>query len=235
MSGAVESEGATIDEAIERALAEIGAAREDVRVEILRDARRGLFGFGGQRARVRVSRREEIRGVEVDRAVEPAAREIAAPAVEGSPRSVEIVRELLRLMSVPAAISTTSEEDGSVLVRIESDTGGLLIGKHGQTLDALEYLVNRMSGRREDGEAAIVLDAERYRERRRESLEQMARALAAKVKERGRAETLAPMSARDRRIVHVALRSEPAVTTRSLGGGHLRRIVIAPAAKAGRS
>lgn len=227
MAVAVESEGATIDAAIESALAELGATREEVRVEILRDARRGLFGFGGRRARVRVTRREEIRGVEFAR--ESAVRlSVAAPDTSDAP-GVEIVRELLRLMEVRATVSTSALDDGARCVRIESETGGLLIGKHGQTLDALEYLVNRMIGRREDGEPSIVLDAEGYRERRRESLESMARASAAKVRERGRAETLAPMSARDRRIVHVALRGEPAVTTRSLGGGLLRRVLIAPA------
>lgn len=226
MAAAVESEGATIDAAIERALAELGATREEVRVEILRDARRSLFGFGGRRARVRATRREEVGGVEL--AGESAVRPSVAPDTGDAP-GVELVRKLLLLMKVPASVSASTLDDGSRCVRIESQTGGLLIGKHGQTLDALEYLVNRMMGRREDGEPSIVLDAESYRERRRESLESLARASAAKVRARGRAETLAPMSARDRRIVHVALRGEPSVTTRSLGGGLLRRVLIAPA------
>jgi spoIIIJ-associated protein len=252
MKTATEAEGATIDEAIERGLAELGADRDSVRVEIVRDARRGLLGFGSQKALVRLTRRAEVRGIEETlpsvREVEPAAQAFeggqAMPAVplplplpatsdgdgEGASGDVvAVVGELLDKMGFPAAVSLGRSAEGGVLVRIDSEGSGLLIGKHGQTLDALEYVVNRMLGRREQGEPPVALDAGGYRERRRESLERSARSLAERVRKRGRAETLAPMTPRDRRVVHLTLREDESVTTRSLGQGHIRRVVIAPA------
>lgn len=254
MKTATEAEGATIDEAIERGLAELGAERDSVRVEIVRDARRGILGFGGQKALVRLTRRAEVQGIEETLpsvpAIEPAAQAFRGaepmppappPATsetardpEGAQEIAARVSELLEKMGFPAAVSLGSTPEGGVLVRIDSESNGLLIGKHGQTLDALEYVVNRMLVRHGDGAPPVSLDAEGYRERRRESLERMARSLAERAKKRGRAETLAPMSPRDRRVVHLALREDEAVTTRSLGQGHLRRVVIAPA-RVGRS
>jgi spoIIIJ-associated protein len=232
MKAPIETEGSTIDEAIDHALATLGAKREDVRVEILNDARKGLLGFGGQPARVRVSpRAAAVAGdgasrtdAERDRA---AAERPTSSSADAGP-ATEIVAKLLELMDFPAELSSEVEPEGRLRIRIATESGGLLIGKHGQTLDSLEYLVNRLLGRHEDG-GQVSLDAEDYRERRRQSLEQMARNLADRAKKRGRAETLMPMSPRDRRVIHLALRDDPAVTTKSLGEGHLRRVVISPA------
>jgi spoIIIJ-associated protein len=226
MKAPIEAEGGTIDEAIEQALATLGARREDVRVEILSDAKRGLLGFGGQRARVRVSLRSggAAPTPEGDERAEPASSE----AKESAPKAMDVVAELLSRMDFPATLSAESNADDRLVIRIESEHGALLIGKHGQTLDSLEYLVNRLVARSDD-DGHVVLDTEGYRERRKESLEQMARSLADRAKKRGRPETLVPMSPRDRRIIHLALKDDAAVVTRSLGQGHLRRVVISPA------
>jgi spoIIIJ-associated protein len=163
MKTATEAEGATIDEAIERGLAELGADRDAVRVEIVRDARRGLLGFGSQKALVRLTRRAQVQGIEETlpsvREIEPAAQAFeGADAVAAAPPSratsdgedaeapsdaAAVVGELLDKMGFPAAISLGRTAEGGVLVRIDSESSGLLIGKHGQTLDALEYVVNR--------------------------------------------------------------------------------------------
>jgi spoIIIJ-associated protein len=224
----IEAEGDTIDEAIAGALAELGVAREEARVEILSDSRRGLLGFGGQRARVRVSlRKTENEATSAAAAGSPpATRSVPAAEADGS-KGPAIVATILELMDFPATLVTEPRAEGGVAIRIESEHGGLLIGKHGQTLDSLEYLVNRLVGRDDEG-GHVVLDTENYRERRKASLEQMARSLAERAKKRGRPETLVPMSARDRRIVHLALQADSAVTTKSLGEGHLRRVVISP-------
>ena len=226
MKAPIEAEGGTIDEAIEQALATLGVSREDVRVEILSDAKRGLLGFGGQRARVRVS----LRSAGVVPAPESGEPERPAPreASESAPKAMEVLAELLARMDFPATVAAESKADDRLVIRIESEHGALLIGKHGQTLDSLEYLVNRLVAR-SDEDGHVVLDTEGYRERRKESLEQMARSLAERAKKRGRAETLVPMSPRDRRIIHLALKDDAAVVTRSLGQGHLRRVVISPA------
>lgn len=224
---AIEVEGASIDEAIQSGLAVLGVARERVHVEIVRDARRAILGFGGQRAKVRLAIREPAETT-------PAPAR-AAPA--GSGRSVgpedaeRIVREVLSLMGFDAVVSGASgEEAGELVVRVSSPSGGLLIGKHGQTLDAFEYLVNRMVGEPDPHGRRVVVDVEGYRERRRKELRDMALRLAARAKERGRPESTAPLSPRDRRVVHRALAEDSAVSTRSIGEGQLRRVVITPSA-----
>ena len=228
MKAPIEVEGDTIDEAIAAALAQLGVTRDEARVEILSDSKRGLLGFGGQRARVRVSlRKTSSEATDAPAAVPPATRPSDVVQPDGS-KATAVVATILELMDFPATLATEPRAEGGVAIRIESDNGGLLIGKHGQTLDSLEYLVNRLVGRDDDG-GHVVLDTENYRERRRASLEQMARSLAERAKKRGRPETLVPMSARDRRIVHLTLQADAAVTTKSLGEGHLRRVVISPA------
>ena len=228
MKAPIEVEGDTIDEAIAEALAKLGVTRDEARVEILNDSKRGLLGFGGQRARVRVSlRKTSSEATDAAPAVPPATPRLGAAQPDGS-KATATVAMILELMDFPATLETAPRAEGGVAIRIESEHGGLLIGKHGQTLDSLEYLVNRLVGRDDDG-GHVVIDTENYRERRRASLEQMARSLAERAKKRGRPETLVPMSARDRRIVHLTLQADSAVTTKSLGEGHLRRVVISPA------
>lgn len=224
MNGAVkpvEGEGETIDEAIANALAAIGIPRERARVEILQDARRGLLGFGAQKARVSVS----VRDVDETRVCETAAA--SEESVAGSEDAAVILSRLLRLMDIPGQVeSGAAEEPGQTYLSIASEAGGLLIGRRGQTLDALEYLVNRMVGRHDEHGSRIVVDAEGYRARRSQELRDTALRLAARVRETSRSQTMNPLSARERRVVHLALAEDPTVSTRSVGEGHLRRVVI---------
>jgi len=218
---AVETEGETIDEAIAEGLAALGIGREHARVEILQDARRGVLGFGGQKARVRISDREAL----VGSAGQPVATE-----AEGAVDPASVLRTLLALMDIPAEVMTGPAEDaGQTCLRISSEAGGLLIGRHGQTLEALEYLVNRIVGSRDDAGGRLVVDAEGYRERRTAELRDTAARLAARARETGHAQTMNPLGARERRVVHLALAADETVTTRSVGEGPLRRVVIAPA------
>jgi spoIIIJ-associated protein len=145
-------------------------------------------------------------------------------------RCKAILGELTNHLGVSCSVAARLGEDGSVIVEVAGDSGGLLIGRRGQTLDAIEYILNRIVTR--DGEPSvgrIVLDVERYRERRREYLTALAQRLAGKVRQTGRVVTLNPMSPRDRRIVHMALQDEGAVETRSQGDGHFRKVLIVPA------
>src|SRR5579884_3733240 len=191
----VEAEGGTIDEAIANALSMLRAAREQVEIEILANATRGVLGFGGKPARVRATVRESL-GSPVSRG----PREM---------RAQEILAEILRHMGADCTVERRPDhEPGIVALAVHGSDSGLVIGRHGQTLDALEYLLNRIVARGEDGAPRVVIDVERYRERRCEALE--------------------PMSPRDRRVVHLALQGDPAVTTRSQGDGHFRRLLIIP-------
>jgi spoIIIJ-associated protein len=223
----VEGEGETIDDALDEALTSLGISRDEAEVEVVQEARRGLFGLGAQRARVRVSPRTVPAAME-----RPVAEPVGVSALgTGSVAedAVQLLQRLVELMGFRARIdSTGGEERGEVCLQISSDARGLLIGRHGQTLDALEHLVTRLVSRRDEGFSRIVLDAEGYRERRRRELVDTAHRLAAHVRKTGRAEAMDPLNARERRIVHLTLASDATVSTRSAGEGALRHVVISP-------
>ena len=256
----IEAEGSTIDDAIARALQLLGAPRERVEIEILSDASRGMFGFGGKKARVRATVRaplalDEARAV--SRETSPGVRRRVAEAEDSAPparpaprerrsapespapmpsppsesfraRSQELLTTILSHVGVSCTVEVRpGAEEGALHLEVKGDSSGLLIGRRGQTLDAIEYMVNRLArGNDEDGRGRVVVDVESYRERRREYLQTLARRLADKAKQTGRVVTLNPMSPRDRRIVHLALQGDPTITTRSQGEGYLRNVLI---------
>lgn len=251
----IEAEGASIDEAIEKALAALRVARDQVEIEILENTTRGLFGLGSRRSRIRATVRptldsltgsgEQAPVVSRETATSEAARREAGVAAGYEPPVADAVgardgasaraRKFLEAVLVHLVDSPGVEllgpgsDGGSVRLSLSGAESGMIIGRRGQTLDALEHLVNRIVFRDEaEPGVRIALDVEGYRDRRQESLEHLARRLAAKAKETGRVVTLNPMSPRDRRTVHLALQSDPRVTTRSEGDGQFRRLVILP-------
>jgi len=117
----------------------------------------------------------------------------------------ELLARMLSLMGFDSSVSVSAEEDDTVL-NIAGDNSSVLIGKHGQTLDALEYVLNRILSREEETAARVHVDCEQYRVRRRHSLEQLARKMAEEAKRKGRSVALEPLSPRDRRFIHLALR-----------------------------
>jgi len=239
-----ESEGESIDQAIDKALRTLQVERDQVEVEILADATRGLFGFGGTKARVRATLRAPLVSVLASpggRAPEIASRETRPPqdpppSPNDGPFDVRcktILTDLLTHIGVSCSVEAhPGAEPGTLRLDVNGDSGGLLIGRRGQTLDAIEYIVNRIAGRGEDGAPGrVMIDVERYRERRTEYLTTLAHRLADKAKESGRTVTLNPMSPRDRRLIHIALQDDSAVVTRSQGDGHYRKVLILPADK----
>jgi spoIIIJ-associated protein len=139
-----------------------------------------------------------------------------------------ILSQILELMGERGEISTTEEDSEGIELVIKGDGSGLLIGRHGQTLDSLEYLVNRIQARRVKDAVPITVDTESYRERRRRQLHRMALSMAEQTKREHAPVTLDPMPPRDRRIVHLALKDDPLITTRSTGDGFLRVVEIIP-------
>lgn len=239
----IESEGESIDEAIEKALRTLQVERDHAEVEILADATRGLFGFGGTKARVRATVRAPLLpGVGAGEAREIASRE--TPPLEDGDRAATdgsfdarckvMLAELLSHVGVVCTVEARpGVESGTLVLDVTGDSGGLLIGRRGQTLDAIEYIVNRMLGRGDDAKPGrVMIDVEHYRARRAEYLRTLAQRLAERAKESGRVVTLNPMSPRDRRLIHIALEDDPAIVTRSQGDGHYRKILILPADKA---
>lgn len=240
---AVETQGLTIEEAVASALAQLHAERNQVEIEIIAQATKGFLGIGRKKARVRATLRSSLSPQElepestaVDPGEQPARRRSVSSASYAQPAPVsketgekacQALTETLRLMGLDVPVSL-DVQGAEAVINIEDTVGGLLIGRKGQTLDALEYLLNRMVARGDEEEAHLVLDAEGYRERRRQSLESLALRLGERAKRRRKTVTLNPLSPRDRRVVHLVLEDDPLVNTRSVGRGHLRRLSIVP-------
>ena len=147
---------------------------------------------------------------------------------EQAHEATAILSRVLELMGEGSEITTTEEDSEGIELSIKGDGSGLLIGRHGQTLDSLEYLVNRILARRIKDAVPITIDTESYRERRRRQLHRMALSMAEQTKREHAAVTLEPMPPRDRRVVHLALKDDPLITTRSTGEGFLRVVEIIP-------
>jgi spoIIIJ-associated protein len=209
MRKVLEAEGPSAAEAVAELLKRLGAPEDEVVVEILDP---GVDSPLCRRpARVRVTHDPTMRSVHEIRAV---------------------VGELLHRMFIEAKIDA-EHENGKVYVTIESEAGGLLIGKGGRNIDALQHIVNRIVNRGCRDRATVVLDTEDYRRRRRESLEDLAYRAADRVRDTGRRIVLQEMNPHDRRIIHLALRDDPDVETHSEGDGFFKRIWILPQEKDG--
>jgi spoIIIJ-associated protein len=229
----VETEGDTIDKAIENALKLLGVGRDKITVDILSEGKKGILGFGSQKARIRAALRKSAIDLQASElppsAVEkpsPTAAETAATAEKAK----EILAEILNLMEIQAEVELKIwERTDETVLEIRAENSGLLIGRKGQTLEALQYLVSRIAGERGGSEGPhIVVDIENYRLRRRKSLEDMALRLGEKAKRQRKTVTVDALSAADRRIIHAALQDDPWVTTKSLGQGSYRRLLIIP-------
>lgn len=138
----------------------------------------------------------------------------------------EFVQDTLKAMNMEVEITSSIDEDGALCVDMKGDHMGILIGKRGQTLDALQYLANRVANKHQDGYVRVKLDTENYRARREETLKHLAKNIAHKVKRNRRAVAFEPMNPYERRIIHSALQSDPYVTTHSEGEEPYRKVVV---------
>ncbi|HTY54790.1 MAG TPA: RNA-binding cell elongation regulator Jag/EloR, partial [Candidatus Binataceae bacterium] len=153
----------------------------------------------------------------------------SATVEEQSREALSMLNQILGLMGEKAEIRVAASDAEGIELEVKGDGSGILIGRHGQTLDALEYLINRLLARRYKDAAPIQIDTESYRARRRQQLERMALSMGEQAKRDGKRVTLEPMPPRDRRIIHLALKDDPLVTTRSAGSGYMRALEIVPA------
>ena len=223
----LEVSGKTFDEAIAKALKQLGVEREDVNITILNEGKSGgLFGLGSEDALISV---EVLEPASVgDKA--PAA---TAEAVVNTAR--ETLEELLKLMDIAGTVvpGTYPDESGEpnsapIAFNIEGEDLGILIGRRGQTLSSLQYLLRLIVGRKTNSWLPIVIDAESYKQRRYEALQALAHRMAENVKTKGIPFTLEPMPPYERRIIHMALANHSAVYTESIGEGESRKVVIKP-------
>ena len=190
---------------------ELDADREEVEVDVVSKGKTGILGIGGEPAKVRVTRITDSGG------------EAGA--------GLRAVNKIMRLMDVEAQAtirtSGSGPEDPSI-IDVQGMDAGLLIGRRGETLQSLQFIVNMMVSRELDRRTTVLVDVEQYRVRRQQNLESMAQRMAERVVSSGRSMSLEPMSAADRRIIHMALSSNDKVSTESSGEGQDRKITISP-------
>jgi len=221
----VETEGKTTEEAIHKACEELAVSREDLEVEVLSNPSSGFLGLGAKNARIRATVKEGV----APRT--PEARPSAALSDnQAAETAKKTLQDILRLLEVEATVEL-KEDSERILLNIQGDGSGLLIGRKGQTLDAMEYLINKIVHKDAEDKKRIVVDTENYRFRREDSLVKLAQRLGEKAKRLGRPVTISPMSAHDRRIVHLALEDDKALRTWSTGTGLYRKVIISPEKK----
>ena len=245
----VERTARTVEEAEELALKELGVDRNEVEVEILSRGKAGFLGIGAEVARVRVTRLGAVRStaapstpsadsttVEADDTgtaeTSPATPPVSS-AGEGTVAGLAIValNNILSTSGVNVVCTIRTADDpevGGPVIDISGEDSGLLIGRRGQTLQSLQFILNLIVTREFGESVRVVLDVESYRQRREASLRDMANKVAERVLQTGRSITLEPMSAADRRIVHISLAAREDISTESVGFGEDRKVTIIP-------
>ncbi|MGO9019815.1 MAG: RNA-binding cell elongation regulator Jag/EloR [Syntrophobacteraceae bacterium] len=207
-----EFEEKSVEDAIELACRQLKLPREKLQIEIISKGSSGIFGIvGARRAKIRVTAKVTAAG--------PAAA-----------RAKEVLDEILKHIDLPMVVECEPRE-GYYYLNIISNGSGLLIGKRGKTLSALQFLVSKIMSRQAGENVSVIVDTENYRSKRELSLNELARQLSDKVKKSHRSLTTGPMSAQDRRVIHLALKEDHEVRTKSKGEGNLRRVVIYPVKK----
>lgn len=207
-----EFEGKTTEEAIEQACDHFQRPPESLDIEIISVGSPGLFGLGGRKARVRVALRDET-------------------DVDMLPQARELLEHLLELMGEKAKVAGRVDEEDRLNLSIDAEDAGLLIGKQGQTLEALQYLLTKMIAKKARRKVRVFIDIESYRARHQDALTQLAIKSGEKAKKSGRPITLNPMNPHDRRIIHLALQNDKEIKTMSRGEGLYKKVVVYPVRK----
>jgi spoIIIJ-associated protein len=196
--------GKTVEDAVRKGLAQLGVQEDRVNVTVLEQASKGLFGLiGAREAKVEL--------------------ELLPDGIE---EAVSFLREVSAAMDLTVSVERVDEND-AVRINITGSDLGILIGRRGQTLDSLQYLTNIVANRHSNHHLRIVLDAEQFRERRRQTLEALSERMAMRVIRTRKEIMLEPMTSQERKIIHARLQTNPNVKTFSQGDEPNRRIVIA--------
>lgn len=216
--------GKTEDEAILQALNALGLERDEVSIEIVSRAKSGFLGIGAAPAVIRVTYDAPEQAPVQTIATPPEAQTAQAEVVRD--RAEEFLQGLLQHMGVAAEITMTESESGAIEVSLSGENMGLIIGRRGETLDAIQHLTNYAANRGMDQRTYINVDAENYRSKREESLIRLAHKMAGKVLRYSRSMALEPMNSYERHVIHTALQEYEGVVTSSTGSEPNRRVVI---------
>ncbi|MBQ7346425.1 MAG: protein jag [Clostridia bacterium] len=197
----------TVEEAKSKAAAELGVAMEDIEFEVLEEGKRGFLGIGASDAKVQ-----------------------ATYTVKGADVAVEFIRKVVSDMELDLTVATKPGTNDDTVITVDGEGAGLLIGHHGETMDALQYLANLAANKKVKGEkrefVKITLNIEGYREKREEALRALARRMAAKVIKGKKSVMLEPMNPYERRIIHSEVQGIEGVSTNSIGSENNRRVVM---------
>lgn len=236
----IEVEERTVDEAINKALEQLQVSRDQVSVEILEEGSRGLFGIVGNKpAKVKVSLGQDSNNHSTRKEHVPSTQETLPEYDEETVQQIvtkakQALEIILAQLQIEYTVEVRKRED-QILLNIHCDNENFLIGRRGTTLDAVQYLVNRVANKPAKEKIQVVLDTSDYRVNRKQRLEKLALRLSRKVKMTGKPVTVSPMNPHDRRIIHLTLQDDPAIKTLSKGSGFMRRITISASKNSNRS
>lgn len=201
----IEKSGKTVEEAIEEALQILRCDRAQVEIKVLEEGSKGFLGIGGRLAKVSVRMKSTPKA-----------------------KAHEFLKEMTLLMGINIDVEIDDSDERHMAVNLIGDNLGILIGKRGQTLDSIQYLLNLVVNKGDMPYISITLDTENYRTKRKEALENLARNLAKKAKSQRRSVVLEPMNPYERRIIHATLQNDRQISTYSQGDEPFRNVVIAP-------
>ena len=242
----VEKVGKTVNDAVTEALIELGASSEEVDIEIISKGSKGFIGFGAKDAKVRVTLKapieiepqiQEIPQVieenKVEKQEQPKNSEDTVVVTKDEIAHVqhlaeEFLYKLLKEMNIEAVVKSEVVNNNRLSISLEGKNMGVIIGKRGETLDAIQYIVNIVANKERTEYVKIMLDTENYRARREETLKKLAYKLSKKAQQSKKPIILEPMNPYDRRIIHSALQESKIVKTHSEGKEPFRRVVITP-------
>ena len=244
----------TVNDAITEASIQLGIASTGIEYEVIEEGSAGFLGIGKKQAVIKAWKKSEkpvkeakkTEASKKEEKVESVVKEEVivkeeAPVKEEVPVKEEKLSEVqpetkeacekflvdvLKTMGMEVKLTSSIDEDGALSIEMEGENMGILIGKRGQTLDSLQYLTNRVANKMQEGYVRVKLDTENYRERRKETLENLAKNIAHKVKRTKKSVSLEPMIPYERRIIHSALQSDKYVSTHSEGDEPYRRVVV---------
>jgi len=240
-----EFEGKTDEDAILAACSQLNVPREELDIEVVEPGSAGIFGLvGGRKAKIRVTVIRETPEPPVEEPEVPVEKDLSvvsnrnefagmeAEFTAAGENEITVAKEalenILALIPMEETLVTAVQRDGTINLNIEGDKSGLLIGRKGRTLDALQFIVNKIVNKSLEKRARVVVDSENYRDRRKDFLVQMAMRMGDKAKRIRKPVATNLLNPHDRRIVHLALREDEELSTKGRGEGILKKVVIIP-------
>ncbi len=226
----LEFEGKTTEEAIENASLQLNLPVEELDIDIIEPGSAGIFGLvGNKKAKIKVTFKKAIMPHDAydETGNDETGNDETGPGENELVLAKDALENILALIPVETTVNA-EQMDKNIALNIEGDTSGLLIGRKGKTLDALQFIVNKIVNKTVENKIRVIIDSENYRQRRRESLTQLALRMGDKAKKIQKSVSTNPLNPGDRRIIHLALKEDEELDTRSRGEGLLKKVLITP-------